>query len=572
MNQDQVVSAEILEIGLSLLEGLSCSIADDAIKCIHAKEWEKLVSLRVDPAAFDNAESYWQANTAVCFFKKYAHFPTSLDLPAKAVKDFEKAEKQCFMANARLRRHISNVDLDMLDMRASPILEEARKIILEVIGARPSSTRRDLADLFVDFGFVPDGKFGPGATMSDPSIRSTIPDKLESLPTMTAGIEPFLPFWLETKWGEMFQESCTRNPALSIELVESDKFFTVPKKATSLRICGLQPSINVYYQLGLGKRLRQRFAPFVDLDHAKERHGEMAMRGSLDGSLATIDLSQASDTICKELVRFLIPRGWLYWLDACRTAKTTLPDGRVVVLEKYSSMGNGYTFEIESLIFFSLALSAMGGMQAWPALKKSRSFSVLGDDVVVPVDHAREVCAIFQYCGFELNVDKTFVSGRFRESCGADFFDGIPVRGYYCEEPPTGPANFISILNGIRRTALAGGSTEDRWDRVKRAWHLALSFLPKEIRALRGPEGLGDLVIHSREEEYRYRVRDSIRYFKAFQPVKFLEFPLFKYWKEDVGVCAILYGVRSHLPTGRDHVIRPRDSVTGYSIRWVSSS
>lgn len=572
MSKVQVVSAEILEIGLSLLEDLSCPLADEAISYLKAREWEKLVSLQVDPVAFEDAESYWRANAAACFFKKYAHFPTGLDLKSKALNDFKQAERQCFDTNRRIRRHIDNFDMELIDVRASSILEEARKIVLHIIGARPASTRREVGDLVFDFGVCLDGSFGPGATMSDPSVRSTIPDKLESAPTMTAEAEPFLEHWIHTQWAKVFLERNSRNPAASLRLVKSDKFFTVPKKATSLRICALQPSINVFYQLGIGKLLRQRFKPFVDLDHAKSRHGEMAKTGSLNGHLATIDLSQASDTVSKELVRFLIPRGWLVLLDAGRTKLTSLPNGEVHVLEKYSSMGNGYTFELESLIFFSLALAVMGGLSAWPELQKSKSFSVLGDDVIVPSNHAREVCAIFQYCGFKLNPEKTFISGRFRESCGYDFFDGIPVRGYYCEVPPTHPSHFISILNGLRRTALAGGATDDRWNRVKRAWHRALSFLPREIRDLRGPEGLGDIVIHSREEEYRCRVEDSIRYFRAFQPIKHREWPLFGYWAEEVGQAAILYGVRSHEPTGRDHVIRPRNSVLGYSIRWVPSS
>jgi len=72
-----------------------------------------------------------------------------------------------------------------------------------------------------------------------------------------------------------------------------------------------------------------------------------ALLGSIDGSLATIDLSSASDTVSYALVMSLLPSGWFDLLDLFRSECVEVPGG-VIELEKFSSMGNAYTFELRA--------------------------------------------------------------------------------------------------------------------------------------------------------------------------------------------------------------------------------
>jgi len=142
--------------------------------------------------------------------------------------------------------------------------------------------------------------------------------------------------------------------------------------------------------------------------------------------LATIDLSSASDTISKELVWLLLPESWAQALDIARTGDVTLPDGNSIELAKFSSMGNGFTFELESLIFYALARAVceLDG-------EDTRNLSVFGDDIIVPTGATETLTRVFQLLGFTVNTGKTFSQGPFRESCGADYLFGYSIRPFY---------------------------------------------------------------------------------------------------------------------------------------------
>jgi hypothetical protein len=47
--------------------------------------------------------------------------------------------------------------------------------------------------------------------------------------------------------------------------------------------------------------------------------------------------------------------------------------------------------------------------------------------------------------GFEVNSDKSFVEGVFRESCGRDFFKGHDVRGVYIKRLDTPESRYVAI-------------------------------------------------------------------------------------------------------------------------------
>jgi hypothetical protein len=85
-------------------------------------------------------------------------------------------------------------------------------------------------------------------------------------------------------------------------------------------------------------------------------------------------------------------------------------------------MGNGFCFPLETLIFASLCETA------YQESSLPSDYSVYGDDIIVRKSVANRVVELLKLCGFTVNRDKTFLSGPFRESCGADWFKGEDVR------------------------------------------------------------------------------------------------------------------------------------------------
>jgi hypothetical protein len=198
----------------------------------------------------------------------------------------------------------------------------------------------------------------------------------------------------------------------------------------------------------------------------------MARKGSIDGSLATIDLSSASDTIAFSVVFDLLPEPWVDFLNSVRTGQVTYED-ITLDLEKFSSMGNGYTFELESLIFWALSSACVSIVGC-----NESDVSVYGDDIIVPTPAVDLLYATLTWCGFNVNSEKSFTSGPFRESCGADWLNGEDVRPFFKKDTISIQSLFVTHNWMMRR-----GERE--------LAKIAESFVPPSWRTY-GPDGYGD--------------------------------------------------------------------------------
>jgi len=311
------------------------------------------------------------------------------------------------------------------------VLRRARKYVFQMIGMPPD-------DL--------DGRFGPGTAVGLRSGHTTIPDKLSASPTLTHNAWWHLFHW---SWNGWARAVCS--VGVKPVFVRGNEYFTVPKDSSSLRACGKEALINGYYQLACGTALRRNYKRRygVDLDYLQQHHREMACRGSRDDSIVTIDMTSASDTVCINLVKLMLPNDWYELLSSLRSP-FTLVEGKWIRLEKFSSMGNGFTFELMTIILHALCLAACDGLDVGGRdLCARQDVSVFGDDIIVPREKAQDVLSLLRFVGFTPNLKKTFLQGHFRESCGGDFFDGADVRPFLLEELPTEPAHFIALANGI---------------------------------------------------------------------------------------------------------------------------
>lgn len=336
----------------------------------------------------------------------------------------------------------------------------------------------------------------------------------------------------------------------------------------------MESSINIALQLAVGSHLKdllkRRWG--YDLRYGKESHMYAAQWASRTGSHATIDLSSASDTVSYRLVELLLPRQWFELLDSLRAPATSV-SGKRHYLQKFSSMGNGFTFELETLIFGAICRVVQRELGA-----EEDDTLVFGDDIIVPTRAARSVLALLRFFGFSPNERKTFLSGAFRESCGGDFFNGVPVRAAFIEELPDEPAKWISLANSLRRVAYADGGPASRRDFIRRAWLRCLDNIPGDIRRLRGPVHLEDIVIHDEPERWAMVPQHLHPKAKTFgdhtvstagwdQAFIYAWCPVpkvlpFHHWKSSVVlVCAIL-----GLPSSG---VTPRGGVSGYRVRKI---
>jgi hypothetical protein len=268
-------------------------------------------------------------------------------------------------------------------------------------------------------------------------------------------------------------------------VVAGNRVTTVPKNAKTDRVIAIEPDWNMFFQRGIGGAIRHRLRSRLGIlrPDSQKVHQDLAREGSLTGRLATIDLQSASDSVSLALVEALLPPAWFTALYITRSHQGEV-GGKTVLYEKISSMGNGYTFELETLIFWALTRACCDA---------TATVSVYGDDIICPSSAADQVIDLLTQCGFTTNAKKTFLSGPFRESCGGHYHNGHEVTPPYFKELICDDVVVsIRTANRIRRAAgqRFGFSLDGRFESV---WQDFANHVPA---ACYGPPVLGDAVLH----------------------------------------------------------------------------
>jgi len=216
------------------------------------------------------------------------------------------------------------------------------------------------------------------------------------------------------------------------------KIVLVPKTLKTPRVIAMEPTCMQYAQQAVAHGFMRVFdrdrllSKLIGFD-SQPPNQEMARQGSFDNRTATLDLSEASDRVSNELVRNLVSR-WPYvaWaLDATRSRRA-LVDGKVIRLAKYASMGSALCFPIEAVVFLTLIfVGIQRSLNETLTLRDVKRFvgsvRVYGDDLIVPVDHVLSVVRVLEAFGSRVNLSKSFWTGKFRESCGKEYYDGHDV-------------------------------------------------------------------------------------------------------------------------------------------------
>ena len=521
---NKAVIPEVNDWVLSYMEGLRCPRSVTCAIMYRYGMVDELQQLELMPAHYADADTYRRAAAATKLLSKIPFRSETMDPAKTALDTWHSAERQCFVSNQRFYELMDYGTLYGVPCdRGLEFLRRLREEVRRLIGDRPP--------------VVIQGVFGPGATMSDMSVRSTVPHKMSSTPTMTPSAWVHLPAWMTSKWAA----ACAARGDCITE-VDGNIYFQVSKNAKTNRSCAKEPSINAFYQRAYGEILARRLERAgYSFTQAKEIHVRVAQLASKTGAFATLDLRSASDTVGYALVKAALPREWFAVLDSLRSPTTTICPPIVAKrethrLEKFSSMGNGFTFELEMTLFTAIIRTEC------PDLVPGKTMWVWGDDIIVPTNLAERVKKALTFCGFTINSEKSFVDGPFRESCGGDFYDGEAVRPYHLKEIPDEPQRYIATANGIRHLMQTDPNPQGLGRDLLRTWFRVLDHIPASIRLCRGPEALGDLVIHDSEERWSTSLRSSIRYVKVYRPCKFPSVR-FDRFDSDIQYGAALYGV-----------------------------
>lgn len=216
----------------------------------------------------------------------------------------------------------------------------------------------------------------------------------------------------------------------SVYVVPTARVCLVPKDSRGPRVISCEPAEFMYIQQGI-MRVLYEVIENHPLTRSQINFSDqsinmlLAKKSSVDDSLATIDLSDASDRLSDYVVNRIFPDEWVKCLQACRSEETELPSGKVIKLNKFAPMGSACCFPVEALTFWSSVQATYERLGV-----KAKAF-VYGDDIIIPAVYFTPVCEDLVSIGLKINATKSYTSGPFRESCGGEYHYGndvTPVR------------------------------------------------------------------------------------------------------------------------------------------------
>ncbi|DAD51496.1 RNA-directed RNA polymerase [ssRNA phage Gerhypos.4_54] len=222
------------------------------------------------------------------------------------------------------------------------------------------------------------------------------------------------------------------------------KVVLVPKTMKTPRVIAMEPTCMQFMQQGL----LRAFSQVVQANdsaralvgwQSQEPNRSLARSASHTGKLATLDLSEASDRVSNLLVikMFGPYRLLAEAVQAVRSNTADVPGYGVLRLAKYASMGSALTFPLESLVFMTIVFLGIEQELNRPLSKAAvkrllHQVRTFGDDIIVPTRYTRSVIGSLEAYGLKVNTRKSFWTGKFRESCGGDYYDGEDVTVTRC--------------------------------------------------------------------------------------------------------------------------------------------
>lgn len=247
---------------------------------------------------------------------------------------------------------------------------------------------------------------------------------------------------------------------------------TVDKDNEKRRLIDVQPMFNVILQFSVGQELRTclRKNKFINLETGQELHARL----TLMFHFCTIDSHSASDSISLYALTRVLPRVVYKHIALLRTP-FTLIEGDYHYTYKVSAMGNGYTFELLSLL-----TACIGAIS-------SSEFTAYGDDLIISDCDYSRCKKNMESFGFMINEDKSFYgSHNIRESCGAYSVRDYGLVPCYSIVWVANHIDFITLCNKIYliqdQLKIIGPKTGSLKKMLLNLWEDIVSLCPASLK------------------------------------------------------------------------------------------
>jgi hypothetical protein len=527
---------------------------------LRARDWPKVYREAdlLSAQKYADADTHLAANQIALLVKKYPWDSKLVELdPEKAaLKSFAAGENRC----ERINRKFSILQIDPSRDKFRKESKIAMSWIRALIGSVPNY--RSIARKC---------EFGQGASVGVHGDATHVLRKLSSEQEWTVtpgalhhGFAGLMknPHYLETLLdSRMYSDGLViycydykvafEKYLARIRVVNNNKLSFVLKTAKTHRSIATEAMLTGYYQKGIDEELKGFLLKF-GLDLTDQSVNQMmALAGSLDDSeegFVTIDLRNASNSNAREPVRYLYPRDWFALFERTRSHYYE-HEGVIKPYSMLCSMGNGFCFPVETITFAAICIACGCGV---PGL----DFTVYGDDIIVRKKHGAKVLSMLKHYGFQANVDKTFLEGPFRESCGSDWFNGVDVRPFTLDFAFDSVESFFKYLNLTQRSK----KVSDFFAPVR---EFVTNSVPIDFRFFRPLKGEVDSGIDSLGDEHltsphcKFRKENATWEWKELVRTPLVDKDRIKRWGHEPWLMGVAMRGSTPVPYGEDIVGLP---------------
>lgn len=295
------------------------------------------------------------------------------------------------------------------------------------------------------FDCVQNAMPGPGSSLGTKETSFLTKEFYSTLTTYDASLNLYK-FYRDSLGRQFKRAELIRHENFGVSVVAGSKMSFAHKSSDECRTINTEASLEMKLQKGAAAIIEDLLKEFYDIDLRKQPtiNRMLARIGSNGGVFATIDMKDGSNRISYKFMEFMLPQDVFQTLDHLRAKCIQVPgDLRKESMKLYgtyehqchmfSTQGNGFTFALQTLVFAALVEAAsndLGEKHPVPWIR-NQNYSVFGDDIICTNHAYYKVCNLLEWCGFTVNRSKSFATGCFRESCGADFFKGRNIRSVY---------------------------------------------------------------------------------------------------------------------------------------------
>lgn len=342
---------------------------------------------------------------------------------------------------------------------------------------------------------------------------------------------PYTDWFYPTPWDVCLQSRTYLDLVKKRQVGPRARFKQVPKTYGKARgICIEENEMQVFQQA-----MRRGLATIISRNSAlrsclplddQSINADIALRSSSSKDFGTIDMSEASDRVSRELVSWIFQDTPLH--DPLMSLSTRFIDAptygddeidHVLKTQKYAPMGSGLCFPIMSLIHLFLIRGII--FYAYPKEHDLwKSVKVYGDDIIAPSHIIESIYEHLPRFGMKLNVNKSFYKCNFRESCGVHAYHGVDVTPAYVKYTPN-PYDLRTVVSGIAVESLLykkGFLATAKLFRDKLGLKDSIPSIPRQSLACIQRTNSDERVLREQKSAFRSRWNRDLQCYEFFVP------------------------------------------------------